>query len=106
MGLAEGEENRAVGRWDAPPSGKYGAIEGGGVQDRASALGAGLSAASPGGVRAANGGSPVAYGSLPATICPKGLCTLSHRGTKNSGWSDPNQRSHRTVAFLCCQGAS
>ena len=41
----------------------------GGVQHDATALGAGLQAAGAGGVRAANGGSPVAYGSLRAAIC-------------------------------------
>src|SRR5271169_2151724 len=41
----------------------------GGVQHAASALGAGLQAAGAGSVRATNGGSPVAYGSLRAAIC-------------------------------------
>ena len=40
-----------------------------GVQHQAAALGAGLQAASAGGIRAAKGGSPVAYGSLRATLC-------------------------------------
>ena len=41
----------------------------GGVQHAATAFGAGLQAAGAGDFRAANGGSPVAYGFLRAAIC-------------------------------------
>jgi hypothetical protein len=60
----------------------------GGVQHEAAALGAGLSAAGARGVRAANGGSPVAFGSLRAAIREPpsvGGCainSLTRRGTK------------------------
>src|ERR1700692_140658 len=61
---------------------------GSGVQHEEAALGAGLQAAGAVGVRAANGGSPVAFGSLRSAIrkpCSVGGCainSLTRRGTK------------------------
>ena len=40
-----------------------------GIQHEAAALGAGLQATGAGDIRAANGGSPVAFGSLQSAIC-------------------------------------
>src|SRR5271163_3690325 len=74
-----------------------------GVQHPATALIAGLQAAGAGGVRAAKGGSSVAYGSLRATLCiliRRGcdVNSLTHRGTKSR--SGQSARGFVVLPFL------
>jgi len=71
-----------------------------GIQHPAAALSAGLQAAGAGGVRAAKGGSPVAYGSLRATLRGLAPCGCDVDSLtpwyKNSLWS--------IVAASLCDG--